>query len=564
MTTSNLEAVWWLLLLPVMVCTASVLRGRRLRRAERKRSAASADKEQELRGQITALQGEQRRWQEQERVLTGENAVLREEQQRREERGRLQTEELRRFAEWRVPEAAASGTGDRGLAYPALFDGSELAQTMDAVLDEVRELRAHLVEARGQAAVSAGRAGAALAELQHLARVRMPSLADHLAHERRPVAGLLHADLAGSEVDRCCQEVLDTATTTVRAAETRTDEAAQEVVRQVGSRLREQAKDMEKRLDRVQEQDLFGDRDAMSTLVFELDHAAVRLRRTADQAVVVCGGAPAQTREAYNVGDLLALVQAQVSYPDRVKLESHLPPGVELGVKATVTEPLAMIATALLDNAAFHHAGGMPVTAAVFRTGMGASIVIEDAGNGLDSVEKQEFARRMLSTDRRLRLTELGVKAQLGLATVQRLTRRYPEIRVTLGVSSSGGVKATVAVEQALLTDAVSPPVSASAPLPARSRPLPKAAAEPSGGTVSEFTGAGELPVPEGRLPRRQRRGPQRGTAPVREASAAASPDTMRARYAGYNDVVRPRGTVPPADDTHTHDYDSDEGTQQR
>ncbi|MGW6745005.1 hypothetical protein ACWGDX_30445 [Streptomyces sp. NPDC055025] len=477
-------------------------------------------------------------------------------QQRQAETAGKQREDLTHLVRYRIPALVASGGREPGPIHSELA-ATEFGSVLDSVLNQVHGLRTQWVQASEGEQQARAELARTVAEMEHLAAARMPSYADQLVHERRPVAGLLHPELTGTDADRVSQAILDALAGAARATEVRVDEAAQTIVREIGTRLVSQASDMETRLERVQRNDQFGDPEVMTGLVFDLDRAAVRMRRTADQAVVVCGGSPAQARERLHLADLLAVTHAQVTHPDRVKLESHLPAGVDLGVVDPVAEPLAMVVTALLDNAAFHTGGDMPATAAVFRSGKGVSVVVEDSGHGLDTVERQEFARRMLVPEGRLQLTDLGMGAPLGLATVRRLTHRFPGISVELGLSASGGVKATVHVDETLLTTGVGAAASASAPLPARSRP---AAAVSASSSVAELPAGGDSGARSGQMPRRKRERPQVTAAPAVQAARPVTPEAARQRYAGYNDVLRARNTDRPVDGTNAHHLE--EGSQ--
>ncbi|OON77310.1 hypothetical protein B1H18_18875 [Streptomyces tsukubensis] len=363
-------------------------------------------------------------------------------------------------------------------------------------------------------------------ELTHLVQVRLPACRENLVDSSRAVPGLLHPELSGSVFDRTGQAVLGQIRAVSHAAEVRTDEAAQEIVRTVATRMRTQALRLEQQLEQAQH--ILSDYgpDVTRTL-YGADHLAVNVRRLTQLVAVVCGGDAGLARTDTRLADLAASAHSRLESMElirRIQLVNHLN-SEHLGVVAPASEPVAMILAEVMANAAYFTAGSMPVQVDLYNTGTGAAVVITDSGRGLDDLERQRYAQRMLESDDRLMLTELGSPPRLGLAAIHRLAHRFP-VEVTLAPSPSGGVAATVHLPASLLVQVKADvPISAGAPI------------APVASTRAEDAATEETDSEEDRtgLPRRRRRAPaaRRPVAPAPASAATVDAEAARARYAG-------------------------------
>ena len=172
-------------------------------------------------------------------------------------------------------------------------------------------------------------------------------------------------------------------------------------------------------------------------------HAALRLRRTADDLLVVTGN-----RDETRVGGPIELATALRSAAAEIDDESRIRIGepAEALLAPSLGIDLVLLFAELLENAA---AFSPPESAVEISTEFEPSgdllVRIADHGIGLPEDRLAEENRRLAEP------VDAASGQQLGLAVVGRLARRH-SLRVELESTPDGGVTAKVSVPQALFT----------------------------------------------------------------------------------------------------------------
>ncbi|HKE99865.1 MAG TPA: nitrate- and nitrite sensing domain-containing protein [Actinomycetes bacterium] len=233
--------------------------------------------------------------------------------------------------------------------------------------------------------------------------------------------------------------------------------------------------------------------------LFRLDHLATRMRRHAEDLVVLSGARPSRQWSEGPIAlvDAVRAALAEVEEFTRVDLL----PIENLAVPGEVAGDLVHLIAELIENAVSFSPPGAPVSIGGQPTAGGYVLEIEDRGIGMSDSELA-VANKKLSNPPRF---DLSLSERLGLFVVGRLASRH-EIRVKLRHSWYDGVTSLVVIPDRLL-EGTAP---AAAPQPALARR--RVPASPEGGGR-----AGELPVPEG-LPEEPPRPPAEAL-PIFEAA---------------------------------------------
>ncbi|WP_345363531.1 sensor histidine kinase [Actinoallomurus liliacearum] len=184
------------------------------------------------------------------------------------------------------------------------------------------------------------------------------------------------------------------------------------------------------------------DPDVLDDL-FALDHLTTRMRRHAEGVAILSGAAPARGwHNPVGIKDILRAAVAEVEDYTRVVVESATPTALDGSIVADTTHLLAE----LIENAT---AFSPPTTQVQVRGELvahGYAIEVEDRGIGLNDEELAEANEKLANPPE----FDLLDSDQLGLFIVGRLATRHG-IRVTLGASPYGGVRAVVLVPPDLL-----------------------------------------------------------------------------------------------------------------
>ncbi|MEV6441008.1 nitrate- and nitrite sensing domain-containing protein [Amycolatopsis sp. NPDC051716] len=243
--------------------------------------------------------------------------------------------------------------------------------------------------------------------------------------------------------------------------------------------------------------------------LYRLDHLSTRLRRNADNLLVVSGTRD-ETRIAGPIELSTALRSALAEIEDyqRVKL------GVvaEILLSSALGADLVLVFAELLENATSFSPPGSMVEVDTMLLSDGACLVsIVDHGIGMTAEKLGEENRRLVERER----LELAPTSVLGLFVVGRLARRH-ELRVELlATPTTGGVTARLTIpaslfshrtelrpkaEQAPLIPAqAAPPIASSPRHAAPAVPIAPAvpAAPPALSSLDEFRPTAPEPVPD-------------------------------------------------------------------
>jgi signal transduction histidine kinase len=184
------------------------------------------------------------------------------------------------------------------------------------------------------------------------------------------------------------------------------------------------------------------DPDALADL-FRLDHLATRIRRNAENLLVISGEeSPRTWREPVPLADVMRAAIAEIEDLDRVDESVD----ETLAVSGRSVADLTHLFAELLENAVHFSPPGVTVVvrSRPLPSTAGTHLVtIEDWGVGMTPAEMAE-ANEIL---RRPREVDLAVSQRLGLHVIARLAQRYG-IRVELTPTPGGGVTAVATLPQ--------------------------------------------------------------------------------------------------------------------
>jgi signal transduction histidine kinase len=262
-------------------------------------------------------------------------------------------------------------------------------------------------------------------------------------------------------------------------------------------------------------------------VLFRVDHLATRMRRNAENLIVLSGAVPGRRwRQPVPMVDVIRGAVAEVEDYARVTV---LPIGPADLAGRAVGDVIHLLAELVENAASFSppytvvQVGGQPVA-------NGFAVEIEDRGLGM-SADALDAANEQLRTPPEFNLTNT---ARLGLYVVGRLAERHG-IRVRLRESPYGGTTAIVLIPAALVAAAAAEPEVLS-PEPA-TPPLVELLEPPSAEPPTVFG-----------LPRRQRQAslPDALADPVPVPAAARHaiprvrpPEEVRALMTAYQDGTR-------------------------
>ncbi|WP_431925140.1 nitrate- and nitrite sensing domain-containing protein [Micromonospora wenchangensis] len=260
--------------------------------------------------------------------------------------------------------------------------------------------------------------------------------------------------------------------------------------------------------------------------LFRVDHLATRMRRNAENLIVLSGATPGRAwRRNVPMVDVVRGAVAEVEDYTRVDV---LPLGPVALAGRAVGDVIHLLAELIENGLSF----SPPTTTVEVRGQLvtaGYAIEIEDRGLGLTG-EELAAANRRIGDRSELNLADA---ARLGLYVVSRLTERHG-VKVQLKESAYGGTTAVVLIPSELVVPgdpspsgaqpvlAAGPPAPAAppagaAPVPATATPPPATA--PPAGTTTSSTAPWAVPpsgavTPAG-LPARSHKRPPRRPGPA-------------------------------------------------
>jgi signal transduction histidine kinase len=184
------------------------------------------------------------------------------------------------------------------------------------------------------------------------------------------------------------------------------------------------------------------DPDALEEL-FRLDHLATRMRRNAEDLIVLSGAKPARRwSQPVSLADAIRAALAEVEEYTRVELL----PMPDLGITGQAVGDVVHLLAELIENATAFSPPGTRVHIAGQADPDGYIIEIEDRGIGMADAELADVNERLADPP----TVDLTLSQRLGLFVVGRLAKRHG-IKVQLRHSWYDGVTALVLVPDSLL-----------------------------------------------------------------------------------------------------------------
>jgi signal transduction histidine kinase len=307
------------------------------------------------------------------------------------------------------------------------------------------------------------------AELRHLVNARIPDLAPSL-NNGSPVRGPLDTAPLSPDVERSIDAVLMKVSEEVAKERRRVDLAAQAALRSAATTIQALLYQQQSLMQRMQEK---YDDPLVAEDLLSADFLNEQALRRVQSTAVVCGAWPGLTRENSHLGDIVVGAMSRIRGYERIQFSSHLRDPV--GVVARAVEPVAVALTELMANALYFSHPELPVVVTLQQGNRGISVIIDDAGVGMHSDEVAR-AKRLMSGEEALLITELGDPPRNGFAAIGRLVRQYGFSTHT-EVSPYGGVRAVMHIPAGpmlTLLDENKQPMSAMTPTPPEGAPAPR------------------------------------------------------------------------------------------
>ncbi|CAL9356219.1 hypothetical protein SUDANB121_00578 [Nocardiopsis dassonvillei] len=302
-------------------------------------------------------------------------------------------------------------------------------------------------------------------------------------------------------------------------------------------------------LDRLERDET--DPDALAAL-FRIDHFSARLRRNAENLMLLSGGAPARhPRSPMLLHEVVRAAAGEIEDYTRVQ-PRDLPP---VAMRGDVAADTARLLAELLENATAFSPPTTEVEVRAGADGAGCRIVVDDRGLGMTGAALEE-ANALLADPPRFDLAGLVEDSPLGLFVVATLAARHG-LGVELSAGPGGnGVRATVRVPAGALAEpepAPAPPPPAAVPAPAV-RAVAAAPAGPAGADPAGPRGDTDADHYKG-LPRRRRRPVGPAPEPAATDEDHRSPERIRSMMSAFRS-----GTLRARADDPGPDGDPEEG----
>ncbi|WIY04889.1 nitrate- and nitrite sensing domain-containing protein [Amycolatopsis mongoliensis] len=234
--------------------------------------------------------------------------------------------------------------------------------------------------------------------------------------------------------------------------------------------------------------------------LYRLDHLSTRLRRNADNLLVVSG-----TRDETRIAGPIELATALRSALAEIEDYQRVKLGVvaEILLSSALGADLVLVFAELLENAtSFSPPGSMVEVDTMFLAGGSCLVSIVDHGIGMTAEKLAEENQRLVERER----LELAPTSVLGLFVVGRLARRHDLGVELLATPTTGGVTARLTIPPSLfshrsgLLPKAEPapviPAQAALPVPPTARPAEAAAVASSVSTLDVLRPVEPLPAP--------------------------------------------------------------------
>ncbi|MFK3978975.1 nitrate- and nitrite sensing domain-containing protein [Micromonospora sp. NPDC050397] len=221
--------------------------------------------------------------------------------------------------------------------------------------------------------------------------------------------------------------------------------------------------------------------------LFRVDHLATRMRRNAENLIVLSGSRPGRAwRRNVPMVDVVRGAVAEVEDYARVTV---LPIG-PVGLAGRAVGDVIHLLAELIENALSFSPPHTTVEVRGQMVGSGFVIEIEDRGLGMSEEELAEANRQIVSQQE----FNLANATRLGLYVVNRLTERHG-VRAQLKESPYGGTTAVVLIPLVLVTENSTEPGRPDAP--ARRPSADEAATERRSGPASATGVPEQAPAPQ-------------------------------------------------------------------
>ena len=189
--------------------------------------------------------------------------------------------------------------------------------------------------------------------------------------------------------------------------------------------------------------------------IFKVDHLATRVRRHAENLVIL-GGAPPSRRMTAPVAltDVMRSAVAETEQYTRVKVK-NLPADRRVALAGRAVADVTHLLAELIENGTSFSPPDTQVFVSATRVAKGLAIHVEDHGLGMPA-DRIAHANELLAHAPKLDMTALGEDPRLGHFVVARLAERH-KIKVELRESVYGGTLVVVLLPSALLQEHDSP-----------------------------------------------------------------------------------------------------------
>jgi HAMP domain-containing protein len=200
---------------------------------------------------------------------------------------------------------------------------------------------------------------------------------------------------------------------------------------------------IDRQLELIDELERDAEDDALEQM-FKLDHLATRMRRNAENLIVLSGGGDAARRLTQPV-PLIDVVRAAMSEVEDYQRVELLPID-DVAVTGHAVADVVHLLAELIENATSFSPPGTRVQIATQQAATGYVLEIEDRGLGMSDQELLDANRRLANPP----AIDFAVSRVLGLYVVGRLARRHA-VKVQLRHSWYGGVTALAMLPTGLI-----------------------------------------------------------------------------------------------------------------
>ncbi|GLJ93576.1 hypothetical protein GCM10017589_61910 [Streptomyces poonensis] len=189
--------------------------------------------------------------------------------------------------------------------------------------------------------------------------------------------------------------------------------------------------------------------------IFKVDHLATRVRRHAENLVILSGSPPSRRMTApVSITDVMRSAVAETESYTRVKVK-NLPADLRLALTGRAVADVTHLLAELIENGTSFSPPETQVFISATRVAKGLAVHVEDHGLGMPE-ELRDKANHLLAHPPKLDMTALGEDPRLGHFVVARLAERH-KIKVELRESVYGGTLVVVLLPAELLEDIESP-----------------------------------------------------------------------------------------------------------